>query len=369
MMLLRLISWPYVRKHVLRTLLTTAGIVLGVALFVGMHTANQSVLFAFNHTVDRIAGKAELQVSTGEAGFPEEVLETVQAAPSVRVAVPVIEAVVKSGIAGAGSLLVLGVDMTGDRSLRDYELDSGDEAIVDDPLVFLAQPDSIIVTKEFAERSGASIGRELTLATALGERRFTVRGIMKPSGLSSAFGGNLAIMDIFAAQRMFGRGRTFDRIDLTVREGRTVDAARRELTGLLGPGYEVDSPAARGRQFVHREVGLGGVDGRTARAGPREEGQVRVGAPDGAGPPGPGEYRRRVGADETAVEAAGESLAVRPPGTEFGCVHAAHCGPVHQWRYRAGRHAYPNLSGRVRGVTRCRGHTCRGVRPPGPRRG
>ena len=57
MILLRLISWPYFRKHILRTLLTMAGIVLGVAVFVGMHTANQSVLFAFNHTVDRIAGK------------------------------------------------------------------------------------------------------------------------------------------------------------------------------------------------------------------------------------------------------------------------------------------------------------------------
>ena len=33
------------------------GIVLGVAVFVGMHTANQSVLFAFSRTVDRIAGK------------------------------------------------------------------------------------------------------------------------------------------------------------------------------------------------------------------------------------------------------------------------------------------------------------------------
>jgi ABC-type lipoprotein release transport system permease subunit len=94
MILLRLISWPYFRKHVLRTLLTTAGIVLGVAVFVGMHTANQSVLFAFNRTVDRIAGKTELQVTAGETGFDEEVLETVQAAPSVRVAVPVIEAVV-----------------------------------------------------------------------------------------------------------------------------------------------------------------------------------------------------------------------------------------------------------------------------------
>ena len=94
MMLVRLISWPYFRKHVLRTMLTIAGIVLGVAVFVGMHTANQSVLFAFTTTVDRIAGKTELQIIAGETGFDEGVLERVQAASTVRVAVPVIEAVV-----------------------------------------------------------------------------------------------------------------------------------------------------------------------------------------------------------------------------------------------------------------------------------
>ena len=125
MILLRLISWPYFRKHVLRTILTIAGIVLGVAVFVGMHTANQSVLFAFSRTVDRIAGKTEIQVTAGEAGFAEDILEKVQSAASVRVAVPVIEAVVDTNIAGEGNLLVLGVDMTGDRSLRDYDLDSG----------------------------------------------------------------------------------------------------------------------------------------------------------------------------------------------------------------------------------------------------
>ena len=42
MILLRLITWPYVRKHLLRSVLTTAGIVLGVALLVGMRTADQS---------------------------------------------------------------------------------------------------------------------------------------------------------------------------------------------------------------------------------------------------------------------------------------------------------------------------------------
>ena len=249
MILLRLISWPYFRKHVVRTMLTTAGIVLGVAVFVGIHTANQSVLFAFNSTVDRIAGKTELQVTAGETGFDESVLEAVQGASSVRIAVPVIEATVDSQIAGQGTLLVLGVDMTGDRSLRDYDLDAADESIIDDPLVFLAQPDSIIVTREFADRNGIALQSTIPLGTVLGPRAFTVRGIMKSSGLSTAFGGNLAIMDIYAAQRMFGRGRTFDRVDIGVQPGRTIAQVQDELRALLGPGFQVDPPSGRGRQF------------------------------------------------------------------------------------------------------------------------
>ena len=249
MILLRLISWPYFRKHVLRTLLTTAGIVLGVAVFVGMHAANESVLFAFSTTVDRIAGKTELQVTAGEAGFPEEILDKVQAASTVRVAVPVIENVADTKLRSQGNLLVLGIDMTGDRSLRDYDLDSGDEAVIDDPLVFLARPDSIIVSGEFSERTGVAVGQTLTLGTVEGDRQFTVRGVMKSSGLTSAFGGNLAIMDIYAAQKMFGRGRSFDRIDLALQEGHTIAEAERELTSILGPGLRVEPPSGRGQQF------------------------------------------------------------------------------------------------------------------------
>ena len=125
MILLRLITWPYVRKHLLRSVLTTAGIVLGVALLVGMHSANQSVLQGFNQTVDRIAGKTQLQVSAGDSGVAEEVLERVQAVPQVRAAAPDIEASVDTNPSSdQGKLLILAVDMTGDRSLRDYDLDS-----------------------------------------------------------------------------------------------------------------------------------------------------------------------------------------------------------------------------------------------------
>lgn len=249
MILLKLISWPYIRKHLLRWMLTVAGIVLGVAVFVGMHTANQSVLFAFRQTVDRIAGATQLQVSAAETGFDEDVLERVQGVPGVRVAEPVIEAVANTGLTGQGNLLILGVDMTGDRTLRQYDLESGEEAMIDDPLVFLAQPDSLIVTDTFSRENKLAIGSKVPMSTMEGEKIFTVRGIMKSSGLSSAFGGNLAIMDIYAAQKVFGRGRRFDRIDLAAKEGVRVEDLQKKLEALLGPGFQVESPGARGQQF------------------------------------------------------------------------------------------------------------------------
>jgi putative ABC transport system permease protein len=249
MMLLRLISWPYARRHLVRSGLTVVGIVLGVAVFVGMHTANEAVFFGFQQTVDRIAGATQLQVSAGEPGFPEEVLERVQALPEVKVAVPVIESAVGTKMQGEGNLLVLGIDMTGDRRLREYDLESGEEAIIDDPLVFLAQPDSIMITRDFAARNGLDVNDAVTLETAVGDKRFTVRGIMRAGGMSRAFGGNLAVMDIYAAQVVFGRGRRFDRIDLAVRDDVPVEEARMAIARALGPGFQVEQPQARAEQF------------------------------------------------------------------------------------------------------------------------
>jgi putative ABC transport system permease protein len=247
--LLRLLSLKYARKHRLRSFLTTSGIVLGIAIFVGMHAAGASVLFGLHTTIDRIAGKTQLQITAGEAGFPEDVLDRVQSISEVAAAAPVIEAVVQSGIEQEGNLLVLGVDMTGDRSLREYDLEAGEQEIIDDPLVFLAQPDSLIVTRDFARRNGLGTGSSITMQTMQGERKFTIRGVMRPGGLSAAFGGNLAVMDIYAAQKVFGRGRRFDRIDVRLKDDCSVEEGQAALRQGLGPGLQVDLPAARSQQF------------------------------------------------------------------------------------------------------------------------
>ena len=155
--------------------------------------------------------------------------------------------------------MVLAVDMTGDRSLRDYDFEGGEDAVLDDPLIFLAQPDSLIVSRDLADKHGLVIGSHIQLETASGERQFTIRGVMKPTGLATAFGGSLAVMDVYAAQRMFGRGRTFDRIDVAIKPGATMAQAQRELAAVLGAGFDVQPPASRGQQAQGLVAGYGTV--------------------------------------------------------------------------------------------------------------
>jgi len=254
--LFRLLTWPYVRKHKLRSALTLAGIVIGVGVLVGMHTANQDITQGFRETVDRIAGRAQLEVSAGETGFPESVLDKVQSLAQVSAAAPIIEAVANTGLQGQGSLLVIGVDMTGDRNLRDYDFEGQHDDVIDDPLIFLAQPDSIILSKGFAQRNGITRGARIGLQTMAGHKQFTVRGIMQSGGLASAYGGNLAVMDIYAAQAVFGRGRSFDRIDIRVRDGVSVDECRAKLAAVLGSGLQVQPPSSRAQQFDQVSRGL-----------------------------------------------------------------------------------------------------------------
>lgn len=246
---LRLLSWPYACKHKLRSVLTVAGISLGVGLFAGMHTTSQSTIAALNNTVEQISGRSQLQVSGDEDGFDEEVLDKVQALREVSAAAPVLESVARTRLAGEGSLLVLGVDMVGDSKLRDYSMESqGDEA-VDDPLVFLSQPDSIIVTRRFAARNGLGLNSRISLSTVEGDKSFTVRGLLRDGGLASAYGGNVAVMDIYAAQKMFGRDHKFDRIDIAVRDGVSVEQCRAAVAQALGPELRVEPPSAKSSYF------------------------------------------------------------------------------------------------------------------------
>jgi putative ABC transport system permease protein len=234
------------RQHKLRAALTLIGIALGVSVFFAVRTANQTLLGSLKLTIEKLAGKATLQISAGEAGFPEEILDTVRSTPGVKIAEPVIEVIAHTAFPDEGSLMIVGVDTTGDRELREYQFDES-QSEIGDPLVYLAQPDSVLISRTFAEKHGLKEEDKLPLFTSQGRKEFTVRGIFKPVGMGEVFDGQIAVMDVYSAQFVFNRGRNFDRIDLMNDPSVSPEAVRQSLRERLPVGIEIERPESRGQ--------------------------------------------------------------------------------------------------------------------------
>src|SRR4029434_9558035 len=146
-------------RHLHRPCMTLLGIALGVAFFFAVRTPNVTLISSLTTTIEKVAGKATLQIAGGESGFPEGVWETVKELPGVRSAEPAIEVVAHTAFEDEGALLIVGVDMLGDGELREYQFDEADSEI-GDPLLALAQPDSILVSRTFADNHKLKAGED-----------------------------------------------------------------------------------------------------------------------------------------------------------------------------------------------------------------
>ena len=243
----RRVTLRHFAAHKLRTALTLGGISLGVAVVIAMRLMHASVSRSYERTVEKIAGKAALQITNGDVGVPEELLEEVKQVPGVRAAAASVQGFVSLPAFPAERLYVFGIDLLADQELRDYQYGSS-EANVEDPLVFLAQPDSIAVSTEFLERTRLRLDDRLAILAPTGARELTLRASLDvKTGPASLFAGRFAVMDVFAAQRLFDLDKRFSEIDVGVGEGTEVGAVKRALEARVdGRGF-VEEPQARGQ--------------------------------------------------------------------------------------------------------------------------
>jgi putative ABC transport system permease protein len=246
--LLRHISIKHVRLQKTRAIIALFGIALGVASMTSIDIVNSSVVRSLEDSINRVTGRAVLQITGAESGFPESMLERVQKIPGVEYAVPVIETNANLALGSERAFVVLGVDVLQDSNIRDYSV-TDESADIPDPLLFLARPDSILLTKEMALREGIRIDQKLQVQTVQGLKNFTVRGLLEPDGPAKALGGDIAIMDIFAAQLAFGMETRIDRIDVSILRGESLDSMKARIQAALPEGYNIDTPAGRSRQI------------------------------------------------------------------------------------------------------------------------
>ncbi len=235
-----------------RLLLTVVALAAAVALVCAIDLANRSVYAAFSEVIDTMAGRASLYVTAGENGLvPDRVAAQVADVPGVELAVPVVQASAFLTDGSGQQLLVHGVDIADDQAVRVYEPDAPDAPALEDPLLFLSQPDSVMLTREFAARRGLGEGDAIELQTPSGRRRFTVRGLLAPRGVGTVQGGNLILMDIQAAEQAFTRPGLASRIDIVVQRDADPPAVGDAVQAVLPPGLRVELPAQR-RVNLHR---------------------------------------------------------------------------------------------------------------------
>jgi putative ABC transport system permease protein len=245
LLLTRLLAWRPLTRDPARSLVTILGVALGVAVALAIRLANDGVLTAFRNSLDHVAGKTQLEVSAGELGFDEALFPAIAGAPGVASAAPILQAVMPVAGEAGGTLVVLGVDILGDAAVRDYR---GPTPELAEPLRLLTDPDAILLTARYARAHGIGVGGRLHLHTPTGPKAFVVRGLLADEGVARAMGGQVAILDIAAAQVHFGKLGRLDRIDILLQADADAERVAADLRRRLPPEIGVERPEARNAQ-------------------------------------------------------------------------------------------------------------------------
>ncbi len=240
--LFRYFSLRYLILHPFRSLLTALGVALGISLFLSIRLLNDATLRSLDQNIESMTGKSDLTITSDGMGFEEAVLEKVKGLASVKAAIPLIlNYAYVDDSPEALPMVFLGIDMLKDTSIRDYNEGGGD--IVPDPLAFVNQADSVIVTKTWAAQNKLAMEESIDLLTKEGVKSFAIRGLIDNVGPAKAFNGRLAIMDIDGARYNFGRDGLYDRIDILVQPQASVKELKKELQTLLGARFRIEDKA------------------------------------------------------------------------------------------------------------------------------
>lgn len=251
-LILDALVWRHLKRDVVRALITLLGVALGVSVVVAIRLANTSVLSSFQDSVDRIAGRANLQIRGDGFPFDEALLERLDWLFPLAEVSPAVTGTFVFRDRPNEVIEVLGVDLFRDQRTRDYRLlqapgEEG-EGLVRHLLEILTGRNSILLTEKLAARVGLQPGDEVEVLADDRAVRLKVVDLIAGDGLANAMAGDLALMDIAAAQWLFRKFGQIDRIDLVVRDPGRVPEVQARLRREVPAFVLVEPPSGRTRQ-------------------------------------------------------------------------------------------------------------------------
>src|SRR4029079_3390008 len=185
------LAWRTLASRPLRSLLTIAGIALGVAVLCASLTLGAALDAAVQRTVNDMCGRADLRVSGFlEGGLSESAVTTISGSEDVADATPIVEhRTFPTSTPGGGTsaaITVLGIDPTSYLRLHDLSLVSGTMLDrTDEPVA--------LVSQELADEAGYGPGSRLSLLGANGRTELRVVGILPGFGPGAGTGRRASI--------------------------------------------------------------------------------------------------------------------------------------------------------------------------------
>jgi len=240
---LRGLAWRGLRARPLRTVLTSAGVALGVAvLYAGLAT-NAGIDASIERTVDILVGRADVRVATfGEAGLSDETLAIIDSTDSVAVAAPAIERrtylgidVLAPGDELPAPVTVVGIDP--DRELRVHDLPLAIGAMLERP-----DEPSALISATLARQDALVVGSTIEIQGPGEPGEYRVIGILLDDGPWSGASGRAVIVPIDVLREVFP-DIGFTRIDIAIEDdasAATVTASLQDT--LLTEPYVLSSP-------------------------------------------------------------------------------------------------------------------------------
>jgi putative ABC transport system permease protein len=238
------LAFRQVRARRLRSLLTAAGIVLGVGMILGVLLLTVTIHKTFTDLFDSVYGRTDLIVSgVGGDSVPHRTLAKARGVANVDQALGNVTSVFtlvdrsgKASSAATARLNIAGEDpaaagLSNSRTVSGHNPRQGLE---------------VALEQSWAQANGIQLGNRVRLATPAGVKSLRVVGLFQfTTGLD--FGGQgFARMPIAPARRLMDKPRSFDEIDLVINGGdQAISRAQRQLRRELPAGIKVQTPQGK----------------------------------------------------------------------------------------------------------------------------
>ena len=236
-----------------RTLLTLAGVVIGVAAMLSISMTVDSTRRVYGELFSTLAGRADLEiVPDGMGGIEIGLVEKIRATPGITAAVPVIQTT--AGLVTERQttpITVLGIDPAVDSAVRDYTLTAGET---------VGTGDGVLLAADFAKQKNLTVGSIIRLISSTGIAELPIVGLLAMRGAAAVNGGAVAFMPLPTAQRIFNMPNKVNSIGLVLAASVAHSDIQTRVAPMLAPGASIREPAARGmiaaEGMVSAEYGL-----------------------------------------------------------------------------------------------------------------